>query len=536
MNRLRHDRRGPLGAIVLVSCLWSALMAGAGAAAAGDRALLIGIDAYQDERIGLPRRGAAAADVEAIRGVLTSRLGYPADGIKVLTDAAATREGIVAAVADWLGGTGEGERAYLYFAGAGYFTEDKNGDESDGLDEAIVPVDARSSGREIEGLVTDDELTEVIASLAGRHVTVVLDTGHSGRVTRQKGETRAISVESRGRVFPRTPDLAEFTRSILVEPKVALQKAEGEGPGGGFVEKIPAGGTLAEWSAVSASQTALVDEAMNHGVFTSLYVEGLAGAGDGNGNGSISNAELYAYLVKGSEAYCKAHAESCEMGLVPQVLPASVLIEEAAKTGGAGAYGATDTQADSGPAPSYATVAHAGKSVLTIAAVMDLLPLASKDGVVVEQVPPSPVVLGTRDIRFEVTSPYEGDLVLLDLDDTGRLTQLYPNEFTRRHDAEFSGRIRAGYRIRVPDAYYGISFNATEPSSGTLIALILRDGATFGETVASRSIAVIPREEAVKVYLPALAEAVAGKAKTEAYENTGLARSVVGTIRYQIGY
>ena len=475
-------------------------------AAAENRALLIGIDDYASDVLDLP--GAGARDVEAMTGVAASRFGIGPAGIKTLIDGDATRRAILEGIESWLvEGTGPGDTALLYFAGHGYFSQDESGDEADGLDEAIVPVDAEISGIHVLGLVTDDELTAAIDKLEGRKVSVILDTGHSGRVTRDKLKTRSIAVESKGAVLARTPDLEELTRSILVEPAVKKQKAEAL-TGETLIEKAPKGADLSVWSAVSQSQTALVDTASGHGVFTKLYADGAAGAADRNGNGTVSNAELIAFVTEGSVEFCKANAEACEMGLTPLLEPKAAL-----------------AGAPAGSAPE--------ESVLTAEAVTDLLAKGNAQGVALEQLPAGPLPKGTKNIRYRLTSPVDGRLLLLDLSDDGNLTQLFPNEFTRKREGKQSGLVKAGVAVTIPDAYYGISFDATEPGEGTIVALVVPPAAELGGGVATRSIAVIPKDEAKAVLLEA---AAAANQQVNAGEdaNTSAPVSAVVTLRYQI--
>lgn len=496
----------------LVVALAGGMLLPVAGARAADRALLVGIDDYADDRLDVPVAGAALNDVGAMQRVLTEKLGFTDGNVRVLMNGKATRAAILEAIDSFLvKGTASGDRAYVYFAGQGYFAADTNGDEADGLDEAIVPADATSAGKTISGLLTDDDLTVALAALTGRRLAVMLDTGHSGRVTRKKTATRSIAVESRGAVVARSPDLAENTRSIAVEPTAAAQKAEVSALAG-FIEKAPDGGTLVEIAAVSPSQTALVDASFKQGVFTKLMVEGLEGKADKNGNGSVSNAELADYVATGSEAYCAGREDACEMGLRPQLTPASAL-------------GGTLAPEDGGKVAGGA---------LTIDALTDLIARGNGEGVALVQTPGSPVHVGTKGIRFTLASPIDGDLVLFDLADDGKLVQLFPNQFTRKREGAASGKVKAGVPVTVPDAYYGISFNATEPSSGYIVAVVLTDGGGFSKKVATRSIEVIPKQEAIEKVLPEIAAAVAAPAAAEGEENTRAARSAVVTLRYEI--
>lgn len=65
---------------------------------------------------------------------------------------------------------------FISYSGHGTYMKDTNGDEEDGRDEALVPVDYAKSG-----MVRDDELCEIVASIdPNTRVTVLFDCCHSG--------------------------------------------------------------------------------------------------------------------------------------------------------------------------------------------------------------------------------------------------------------------------------------------------------------------------------------------------------------------
>jgi len=481
--------------------------AAAGSAVAGERALLIGIDSYADSRLDVKSGTPAVNDVTAIRSLLMAKFGYASRDIRVLTNSAATAAAIRDGLADWLiAGSRVGDRIYIYFAGNGYFTPDLNGDEADGLEEGLVPFDARASEEggklAIDGLVSDDEIGAALKKLAGRHVTLVVDAGFSGRVTRTP--TNAAQ-----NVFYRAPAFPAASRAIVVEAKAAAQKQEG-----GWLDALPAGLDLSVWTAVSASQTALLDPLRPGfgGVFTSLYLEALKdGKADANGNGEISNPELLAYLVSGSKAYCSAHADICQMGLTPRLDPSS-------------AHGHM----------AYQPVGHEKEPAkLSLDVLKDYLAVGNADNVTLSMTPRGPVHVGDKDIRFHILSPHDGFLVLLDLSDDGTLTQLFPNQFSRRKNAE--GKIRAGAELMVPDDYYGMRFNATSATSGRIVAIVARRKVDWDKAVGTRAIEVIPRQQAVKTFLPQIAAALGNPvADDNPQDNTEATDWSVATIRYEI--
>ena len=68
------------------------------------------------------------------------------------------------------------DRVFISFSGHGTTTKDMNGDEEDGYDEALVPVDHARNG-----LVSDDVLCELIGRINERtKVSVLFDCCHSG--------------------------------------------------------------------------------------------------------------------------------------------------------------------------------------------------------------------------------------------------------------------------------------------------------------------------------------------------------------------
>ena len=71
------------------------------------------------------------------------------------------------------------ETAFLHFSGHGSQQKDKTGDEIDGLDETICPVDYSTSG-----MITDNDLKSVLLTRipTGNRLLAVMDCCHSGTV------------------------------------------------------------------------------------------------------------------------------------------------------------------------------------------------------------------------------------------------------------------------------------------------------------------------------------------------------------------
>ncbi len=138
-------------------------------------------------------------DLTIIREALLKQ-GFREEEIFVVSDEAATKEGILEAIHLHLEGKAQaGGTAYFHFSGHGQQVADDDGDESDGYDEAIVPVDSprdfQAGIYEGERLIRDDELGvsfKKVRRLLGPDgsLTVVLDACHSGTGTRGFGVAR----------------------------------------------------------------------------------------------------------------------------------------------------------------------------------------------------------------------------------------------------------------------------------------------------------------------------------------------------------
>ncbi len=482
-------------------------------AAAQDRALVIGVGAYADPRLAAFPKGSIAGDVAAIEKLLTGTLRFKKEEIKVLRDAQATRAAVLDAIADWLRpdrkeveqrlkdeeaikagkikkqqiralrrkwakAARKPKRSYLYFAGYGFHQNDIDGDETDGRDEALVPYDAHVAGKgdhiRISGLISDDDFSAALRTLEGRRVTIVLDASYSGAARRGRA-----SGTGQERLMSRAPVLDGAGHAAIDTSPDRIGNNDGS-----FVEAVFAKGTLSEWSAASAGQAALLDSGREspRGLFTRLYSEGLGdGKADLNGNGAISNTELLRYLIDASAAFCAQAGEACRAGLTPRLYPVK----------------------------SYGFLAKSAKRrrrKLSIGLVTDFLVASAGTAITIDQIPPSPVRVGDTRIRFSVTSPHDGSLILLSVTDKGHLIQLFPNQFAKPKQA--AGMIAANVAVSVPDADYGMQLTATDPAKGHVIALFTRDPVDFGSNVKARSIGDIPYSEALRDYLPGLAAAL----------------------------
>ena len=464
------------------------------------RALLIGIDRYRhvSSLIGTTN------DARAMKAFATSHLGFPDGDVKMLLDGEATRDNILAAIAEWLiDGTGPGDDVLLYYSGHGFQQIDENDDEIDRLDETLVPVDAVVGEDGVaRGMIADDEIAALLAQLPGRRVQLVIDACHSG--TSDRLAVRDTGPETWRYVkTPRAPNGAPLrlgtagNRAAGVRRPVSAPES--------FVSAKDLGASrldITVWAAVRADQKALVDEEVlnsNPGsVFTRRLLWGARdGRADSNADGIVDRSELHAYLIRESEAYCRRHPARCEKGLTPQLHAASSQLDRAAFPP---ASASARRSPESTPVAKDVIVRHAERAVA-----------AGEGGVRLEVEPGADLPVGSS-VDIVVESDRDGHLLLLDIDPSGRMVQIFPNEYSARNG--IPDRVRAGRPLRVPGGTGGFRFTVEPPTgAGMLMAIVTPQNARLtGLASRHKDLAVIERPAA---YLVELNEAlrVAGAAE-----------------------
>ncbi|KAK6220885.1 Ca(2+)-dependent cysteine protease [Pestalotiopsis sp. IQ-011] len=145
------------------------------------KALLIGINYFgQDGEL----RG-CINDTKNVSAFLMERYNYKREDMIILTDDAQdqvlqpTAANIRRAMQWLVAGARPDDALFLHYSGHGGQTGDLDGDEEDGTDEVIYPVDYKSAGH-----IVDDELhaTVVKPLAAGVRLTAIFDSCHSGSV------------------------------------------------------------------------------------------------------------------------------------------------------------------------------------------------------------------------------------------------------------------------------------------------------------------------------------------------------------------
>jgi hypothetical protein len=158
---------------------------GGGSAHAEQRALLVGVGAYERPDLNLP-----GIDLDIERMVDTLKvMGFEDSQIRILADSDATAANVIDSFETWLtDGVEKDDRVVFYYSGHGSFIPDANGDEPDNVDEVLVTHDVKSKTvngkRTLVGVVSDDRIAEMIRGTASENVLILVDACHSGTMTR----------------------------------------------------------------------------------------------------------------------------------------------------------------------------------------------------------------------------------------------------------------------------------------------------------------------------------------------------------------
>jgi hypothetical protein len=163
-------------------------------------ALLIAAYGYSEESKWNELGESTLTDMQLVRDALLGR-GVPSENIAVL-DSGATKQAIVNAIENILiPSLKKGDVVMLHFSGHGYQIPDNNKDELDGLDEALVPINAKNDGGRkkdlsyYENYLRDDDLNKLIEEIRVAlgptgDLFVTIDACHSGTSTRGIGPSR----------------------------------------------------------------------------------------------------------------------------------------------------------------------------------------------------------------------------------------------------------------------------------------------------------------------------------------------------------
>jgi len=235
-------------------------------------ALIVGIDEYIDDDV-LDLKW-CVSDANGMYQALLQH-GWKDEEITILLDGEATKDAILSEVQSIADACGAGDYILIYYSGHGSITPDASGDESDGIDEAIVPVDFDSG--DLSTLLLDDELGNAVSQCMTEKGVFIFDSCNSG------GFIASSLAEGSG------------MRSRYVE----TAGTRGTGSSGDLdIVNIPV------MAASGQYEYSYEHDPIEHGVFTYYLLDGLSGLyADKNVDGYISIRELFHYAEIQTEYY-----------------------------------------------------------------------------------------------------------------------------------------------------------------------------------------------------------------------------------------
>lgn len=159
------------------------------------RAFMVGISHYDTALTGYQWNNInGVEDIKLLEPILKKQGFY----LTSLLDEKATYQNITTQLSNFINQTKKGDIVYLHFSAHGQPVEDLNGDEQDGWDEAIVPIDAyklyKKGVYEGKKHLLDDQLNVYIKKLRTKigpngFLYVVIDACHAGTSSRANDET-----------------------------------------------------------------------------------------------------------------------------------------------------------------------------------------------------------------------------------------------------------------------------------------------------------------------------------------------------------
>lgn len=147
------------------------------------KALLVGINYFNSKN----ELKGCINDVHNMVQFLVERYNFRKDDMVILTDdqttarAIPTRQNILNAMQWLVAGAKPNDNLFFHYSGHGGKTEDLDGDEEDGFDECIYPVDFQQTQ---PGHIVDDIIHDILVKTLppGCRLTAIFDCCHSGSV------------------------------------------------------------------------------------------------------------------------------------------------------------------------------------------------------------------------------------------------------------------------------------------------------------------------------------------------------------------
>lgn len=193
------------------------------------RAFMAGVSHYDTALTGYQWNDInGVEDINLLTPVLKNQGFY----LTTLLDDQATHQNITSQLTTFTNKTKKGDIVYLHFSTHGQPVEDIDGDEDDGWDEAIVPIDAyklyKKGVYEGDKHLLDDQLNTYIKKLRAKigptgFLYVVIDACHAGTSSRANDETvrgTKVGFTYNNKVFKPSPQKKSHYK-IEASPKMS---------------------------------------------------------------------------------------------------------------------------------------------------------------------------------------------------------------------------------------------------------------------------------------------------------------------------
>ncbi len=159
------------------------------------RAFLVGISHYDTALTAYQWNNINGVEDVNLLSPILKKQGF---SVTSILDEKATYQNISTQLTSFIKKTKKGDIVYLHFSAHGQPVEDMNGDEEDGWDEAIVPIDAyklyKKGVYEGKSHLLDDQLNKYVRKLREKIgpsgcLYVIIDACHAGTSSRANDET-----------------------------------------------------------------------------------------------------------------------------------------------------------------------------------------------------------------------------------------------------------------------------------------------------------------------------------------------------------
>lgn len=421
------------------------LLALSNAALAADKALIIGVGKYQ-----LPNANLKGIDLDVgMASDMAVYMGIAPQNIHVVMDENATLANVKAQM-QWLAkDVGAKDRVFFYFSGHGTQVPDQNGDEADGLDEAMVLHDI--DGKSYNGLYIDDDFGVALKKIPSQNIVVMVDACHSGTGTK--------AWSSAGNSFNVNDGQVKFLNLFNAKPRKTNTRDYG-------VSEKSTGED--NYLAIAAAQDNQQSIATNRG---SLFTVAFRDAFDEErSKGSISLQKVF----KATETRLASSGVKFQPNLSGNMGIANATIKVANNGGDAptanNAPAASETPPANNPPAASETPAANNPPAATAGQNGPLWNKLSKlvVGLPTLDINAPSVLLNGEKTEFTVDVPARGYLNVVMVGPTDNGTVLFPNKFVQ------DNRVEAG-KFTFPTAKMGFKITAQPPFGKTMVVVFLSE-------------------------------------------------------------